>query len=118
MEILAQDLRFGVRMLVKHKGVTLIALLSLSLGIGANTALFSVVDALLLKTLPVTEPERLVLFSCVAPAGFSPGGYAGFDDTDEIGQRVMTSFPYQTFQVMRVAAGRAVRCLCVWGYQN
>ena len=56
------DLRYGWRMLVKHKGFTTAAVFSLALGIGANTALFSVVDAVLLKTLPVTEPERLVLF--------------------------------------------------------
>jgi putative ABC transport system permease protein len=61
-----QDLRFGARMLMKQKGITAIAVLSLALGIGANTALFSVVHAMLLKLLPVKEPERLVLFQLAA----------------------------------------------------
>src|SRR5262245_6617813 len=62
MNILLQDLRYGFRMLLKQKGLTAVALLSLALGIGANTALFSIVDAMLLKMLPVKEPDRLVLF--------------------------------------------------------
>src|SRR5262245_43140667 len=55
-----QDLRFGVRMLLKSKGFTAVAALSLALGIGANTAIFSLLDALLLKTLLVRQPEQLV----------------------------------------------------------
>jgi putative ABC transport system permease protein len=55
-----QDLRFGARMLLKHKGLTLIAALTLSLGIGANTAIFSLANALLLRSLPVPQPERIV----------------------------------------------------------
>ncbi|HKQ73674.1 MAG TPA: ABC transporter permease [Blastocatellia bacterium] len=54
-----QDIRYGARMALKHKGFTVVAALSLALGIGANTAIFSLIDAVLLKTLPVERPEQL-----------------------------------------------------------
>jgi predicted permease len=62
-EAMFQDLRFGIRMLLKSKVFTTVAVLSLALGIGANTAIFSLINILMLRALPVKEPQELVLFS-------------------------------------------------------
>src|SRR5690242_1717269 len=63
LEKFIQDVRYGLRKLAKNPGFTAVVVLSLALGIGANTAIFSLIDAVMLKMLPVMEPERLTLLN-------------------------------------------------------
>jgi predicted permease len=82
MEGSIQDLRYGIRMLFKSPSFTVAVVLTLALGIGANTAIFSLMDAVLLKMLPVKHPEQLVFLEGSSPQGLGPSSnlsYAWFE---------------------------------------
>ena len=84
-----QDLRFGVRILRKSTGFTAVAVLSIALGIGANTAIFSVIQALLLRWLPVPSPQELLQVNIV------------------INGRTIDSFSYPVIRALAEQIGRA-----------
>src|SRR5688572_6715238 len=81
MESLIKDIRYGIRSLARHPGFTTVAVLTLALGIGANTAIFSVVNAVLLRPLPFADPERIVsLWDTIPQLGWAPTSLPEFVD--------------------------------------
>src|SRR5688500_15491413 len=88
MSTLLKDLRYGFRMLAKTPAFTVVAVLSLALGIGANTTVFSLMDAVMLRSLPVANPEEIVEVATGEPGGsphtdFSYHLYKGLRDNNQ-----------------------------------
>ena len=96
MQTLWQDLRYGARMLLKQPGFTLIAVLTLALGIGANTAIFTLINASFLRPFPVVEPERIVSLSGTTRDGslrpFSYPAYRDYRDRNTVLDGLIANF--------------------------
>ena len=103
LEQLGQDLRYGFRTMARNRLFTLLAVLSLALGIGANTAIYSFMDAILLRTLPVADPESLVVLNWHAKPGRENSVVKGMSGTvygDKSGSTAGI-FPYPAFELFR-----------------
>ena len=107
-ERLLQDLRYGLRMLAKSPGFTVIAILTLALGIGANTALFSVVNGVLLKPLPYPQPERLVWLAESKP-NFATGSisFPNFRDWQKDNHTFLAMAVYRSYNFNILGLGDA-----------
>ena len=96
MKTIWHDMRYGLRQLRKSPGFTVVALVSLALGIGANTAIFSLINGVLLKALPVRDPHelRVINWACF---GYELTGFSGSTNRSKSGQSYSGSFPYPTY---------------------
>ena len=103
VDTLRRDVRFGARTLRKSPGFTVVAILTLALGIGANTAVFSLIDAVMLRSLPVRDPHELVIMQWRAREMSFNGEYSSFSDCGETGISGPSgcSFPLPIFKQIR-----------------
>ncbi len=103
VESLWHDIRYSIRLLLKSPGFTAVAVLSLALGIGANTAIFTLINSLLLKTLPVRDPQQLVAF----------GEQYGGGTVDGIDPGPLDLFPYEFYRQLNPRSD-LLRGLCAY----
>src|SRR5205814_8298345 len=102
LEQLVQDLRYAVRTMLRNRVFIALALLSLALGIGATRAIFSFMDAILLRSLPVPDPESLVILSWRTPSRSMHGAnYHDNSYTDPKGGFIGGFFAYPAFELFR-----------------
>ena len=92
MTSVSQDLRHSLRMLLKHKGFTVVAVLTLALGIGVNTAMFSVLNTFLFRSLPYPQSERLIRVWRTSPHSqswpHSPGNFSDYREQNGVFERL------------------------------
>ena len=116
LDTLLQDVRFGARMLAKHKGFTAVAVLTLALGIGANTAIFSVVNAVLLRPLPYENSHELVQIWGTQPqldtAPMSPANFLEWREQNRVFERV-AAYNGQNFNLSGVDEPERIRAMRV-----
>jgi putative ABC transport system permease protein len=120
LETLMQDVRYGVRVLRRSPGFTTAAVLTLALGIGANTAIFTIVDAVLLRPLPFSEPDRLVTVGDREPDGTSSNvGYVTLAEWRERSRTFAALTLMRSWQPTLFVNGEAERLAAVrvsWNY--
>jgi len=103
MDTFLKDLRYGLRMLIKKPGFAIVVLITLAVGIGANTAIFSVVNGVLLRPLPFGDPDRLIWiwgrFSLGNQASVSPPDFLDYRAQNHSFERLAAMFPFASFNI-------------------